>query len=90
MALSVSTMRADFLLVAADRRDNQGWTEADIDRLGAEIRIATQANDPEAIAAWALYLATEAEALRALAQQCREVEARIRAERAAEREKAKA
>lgn len=77
-------MREDFALVVADRKAGQGWSDADAEELGGYIAAAK--SDPQALADWALYLATEAAVIRRRAECCRSAEARVRAERAAERE----
>lgn len=78
-------MREDFALVVADRKSEQGWTEADADEMGSYIAAAK--SDPQALADWETYLATEAGVIRRRGEPCRAAEARIRTERAAERER---
>lgn len=55
-------MREDFTLIVANRKAEQGWTDADAEELGRYIAEA-KAN-PEAFDAWRLYLATEAAVIR--------------------------
>lgn len=83
----LETMRADFALVSAERLACKDWDGADVAELGAAVRAAVDGGDAEAASAWADYLASEAAPLRTRAQSCREVEARIRAQRAAERDR---
>lgn len=82
----LETMRADFALVSAERLACHDWAGEDVAELGVAIKAAVDGGDAEAVASWVDYLATEAAPLRARAQACREAEARIRAQRAAERE----
>lgn len=77
-------MREDFALIVADRKSGHGWTDVDAEELGGYIAAAK--SDPQALADWALYLATEAAVIRRRAEPCRAAEARIRTERAAQRE----
>jgi hypothetical protein len=81
------TMRADYAMLVADRQQHQQWTAQDARDLHLNIKSAVDCGDDAAAAAWALYLATEADALRARAETCRAAEARIRAECDAERER---
>ncbi len=55
-------MREDYALIVANRKAEQGWTEADVEELGRYIAEA-KAN-PEATEAWRLYLATESAVIR--------------------------
>jgi hypothetical protein len=87
MICSIELMRQQFAQIAEDRRAGQGWSDAEVDALAREIRSAVEAGEPDAIEAWADYLAAESAALAPMAQACREAEARIRAERKAERER---
>lgn len=59
---TLKKMREDYALIVADRKAHQGWTDADAEELGRYIAEA-KAN-PEAVAAWSLYLATEAAVIR--------------------------
>ena len=87
MRMDIDLMRKQFSQIAADRRAVQGWSDAEVDALAGEIRSAVEAGEPDAIEAWADYLAAESAALAPMAQACRDAESRIRAERAAERER---
>jgi len=78
-------MREDFALIVADRKAERGWSDADADELGSYISAAK--SDPQAMADWATYLATEAAVIRRRGDPCRAAEERIRTERAAERER---
>lgn len=55
-------MREDYALIVANRKAEQGWTDADAEELGRYI--AEAKGDPEAMEAWRLYLATEAGVIR--------------------------
>lgn len=59
---TLAKMREDFTLIVADRKAEQGWTDADAEELGGCIAAAKVA--PEALEAWRLYLATEAGVIR--------------------------
>lgn len=72
-------MREDFALIVADRKAEHGWTDADAEEFGSYIAAAKP--DPQALADWALYLATEAAIIRRRGDTCRATEARIRIER---------
>ena len=84
----IARLRTDFSRVTADRTAHQGWSDADVAELGAAIKAAIEGSDAEALADLARYLAFEAGLIDAGAQACRAAEARIRAQRAAERERA--
>ena len=87
MRMDIDLMRKQFAQIAEDRRAGQGWSDAEVDALAGEIRSAVEAGDPDAIQAWADYLAAESAALAPMAQACRDAEARIKAKCAAERER---
>ena len=59
---TLKKMRENYTVIVADRKATQGWEDADVEELGRYIADA-KAN-PEATAAWSLYLATEAEVIR--------------------------
>lgn len=61
----LAKMREDFTLIIADRKAEQGWTDADAEELGSTIAEAKAT--PEALEAWRLYLATEAGVIRSRA-----------------------
>jgi hypothetical protein len=85
--MDIDLMRKQFSQIAADRRAGQGWSDAEVDALAGEIRNAVEAGEPDQIEAWADYLAAESAALAPMAQACRNAEARIRAEREAEKKR---
>ena len=62
-------MREDFTLITANRKAEQGWTDADADELGSYIAAAKA--DPQALADWSLYLETEAGIIRRRGASCR-------------------
>lgn len=55
-------MREDYALIVANRKAEQGWTDADAEELGRYIAEST--SDPQATEAWRLYLTTEAAVIR--------------------------
>lgn len=55
-------MREDYALIVANRKAEQGWTDADAEELGRYIAEAQA--DPEATETWRLYLTTEAGVIR--------------------------
>lgn len=59
---TLATMREDFALIVANRKAEQGWTDADAEELGSYI--AEAKSDLEAAEAWRIYLATEAAVIR--------------------------
>lgn len=83
---AMAKMREDYSRFIADRKAHQGWTKADADELGAQIAAAQ--SDPEAMAAWQLFLATEVAVIRSRSATaaCRAAEARIHAAAAERRE----
>lgn len=83
MAVDLNRMRRSFLGAAAWC----GWSEADQDEIGAEIREHVEAGNEEALAYWARRL-DELAGLDRLARLCRAAEARIHAAAAARRQEA--
>lgn len=83
--IHLNRMRECFL-VAATWCD---WSDADKAEIGAAIKAAIDSGDEALIAYWAAYL-EEASGLAHLTALCRAAEARIRAEKHAERERAAA
>ena len=75
MAVDLNRMRRAFLCAAAWC----GWTEADQEEIGAEIRAAIETGNEEALAYWAKQLEELAGWAR-LATLCRAAEARIKAQ----------
>jgi len=57
MQLILAKMRADWPVVAADRRQAGEWTEADELEIGNEVKAAIATKDPDIICCWARYLA---------------------------------
>jgi len=53
----IAKMRADWAVVAQDRRAVGEWTEADEVEIGAEVKAAIAKKDPDLICCWARYLA---------------------------------
>ncbi len=82
MAVDLNRMRRAFLGAAVWC----GWSDTDQEEIGAEIRAAVEAGNEEVLAYWAARLEELAGWAR-LATLCRAAEARIRTQRAAERER---
>lgn len=57
MKTIIAKMRADWPVVARDRRDCGEWTEADEAEIGAEVAKAIASGDERLICCWARYLA---------------------------------
>lgn len=57
MQALIAKMRADWPVVAEDRRQCGDWTEADESEIGSAIAQAISKNDPDLIALWARWLA---------------------------------
>jgi hypothetical protein len=57
MKLIIAKMRADWPVVARDRRQCGEWTEADEKEIGAEVAKAIESKDERLICCWARYLA---------------------------------
>ena len=53
----IAKMRADWVIVAKDRREAGEWTEADEVEIGGEVKTAIAQKDPDLICCWARYLA---------------------------------
>lgn len=53
----IAKMRADWSVVAQDRRAAGEWTEADEIEIGNEIKAAIAQRDPDLLCCWARYLA---------------------------------
>ncbi len=82
MAVDLNRMRRAFIGAAAWC----GWSEADQTEISAEIRTAVDTGNEEVLAYWAACLEELAGWAR-LATLCRAAEARIRIQRAAERDR---
>lgn len=83
MAVDLNRMRRAFFSAAAWC----GWTEVDQADIGAEIKAAVESGNEEALAYWSWRLEQLAGWAR-LAERCRAVEGRVRAEFAAARKRA--
>lgn len=57
MKALIDKMRADFTVVAADRKAEGEWSDDDIADIGAAIKAAIAANNTETIVLWARWLA---------------------------------
>ena len=53
----IAKMRADWSVVAQDRREAGEWSEADETDIGNEIKAAIAKQDPDLLCCWARYLA---------------------------------
>ena len=89
-AKPIDRLREDFRTVVRDRKDNGYWTDSDEAEVTALIKAAVAGADRDAgrLQRWATWLAAEAEVIRRWHAQVRDVEARMRAQAAAEREAA--
>lgn len=61
----IAKMRADFVRVAAVRKERKDWSEEDEREIGAAIKAAIDAKDPDMILSWAAWLADLAAAIAA-------------------------
>ncbi len=84
----IDTLRDDFRTVVAERKANGYWTDADEVEVGRLIKAAIdgRADDAGLLECWARWLASEAEEIRRWKAHVRDVEARMRAAAAAERQ----
>ena len=53
----VAKMRADWPVIAENRRESGEWTEEDEKEIGLAVKEAIASNDPDLICRWARYLA---------------------------------
>ena len=86
---SLDRMRDDWKTVAKHRRATGDWTESDEVEIAREVKAAVAAGavDDGLLACWRLWLAGEAEEIRRWSARVRDVEARIKAEAVAARER---
>lgn len=74
----IGKMRADFVLVAASRRESGEWTEADEKEIGAAIKAAIDKKDQAMLACWSRWLADLSAWVTAWTLVCRGSERRMR------------
>lgn len=86
----IEKMRADFALVAEERRGRGDWDEALEREIGAAIKAAIEADDVEMIACWAAWLADLAMQISAFALVVRKSESRMREQARIERQQREA
>lgn len=78
----IEKMRADWGVVAEDRRRTGDWTEQDEADIGAAIKAAVSDGNEEMIACWARWLADLAATTVALTAIAKGIEGRMRAKAA--------
>lgn len=88
MQTIIAKMRADWIVVEADRRACGDWQDADVTEFAASIRKAVESKDADQITLWARWLADLASI--ALGLKLSGITQRMRAQVAKQREEVKA
>lgn len=78
----IEKMRADWSVVAEDRRRTGDWTEEDETDIGTAVKAAVQGGNEELIACWARWLADLSATTVALSAIAKGIEGRMRAKAA--------
>lgn len=87
MQTIIAKMRADWVVVEADRRACGDWQDADVAEFAASVRQAVESKNPDQITLWARWLADLSSV--ALGLKLSGITQRMRAEAAKRKEEAK-